>query len=204
MNSTDIKEKRGQLESLQYDILLKKKGSTYFMIIPELAIVSKGEILDAVHEDIMRRKSDYFSDLMNCGMEEDIVYPEKIKQNTERAAQMKIFIYKLLVVCVLLFISVVSAVATVSNKIAALSGSALGGAAVRSILSELDAISKLPEDMKKDRIKRLREITTGVKPFADELKPLIYPDRCQERENTIREKGVVDSSQKGAQKGAAQ
>lgn len=185
MEGKSTEEKLDYLASLSYDVVLRQSGGKYFAIIAELALVSAGESPDKAYGDVIERKSRYFADIIAAEADDEIIYPTKAKSGREPQGQFRLFVYKMLIVCSLFIVGVTASGVFLSNKIAAIKPGTLAKEAAINVINEMYGLAKTPEGIKNDRIKHLHEMVEAIKPFADELKPLIYPE-CRGIEFSVK------------------
>lgn len=165
-------EKLEYFNSLQYDITLKRKKGKFHLIIPELPLLVAHENLEEAYKELCEQKQRLFSEMLDCDAEDEITIPRRTRNAREELHQLKIFVYKLLIICFLLGTTLVFGGRAIMDKVTSISAGDIAKSATKSVVSTfIDA----PESAKEMRIKRLRQFLKDLHPVIEELKSAFSP-----------------------------
>ena len=162
-------EKIEYLNSLPYSVILKKKKDRFFLIITELSLVVECDNLEKAYQELSHQKQKLFTQLIDFEAEDEIEIPRKTHRNRDTFHQMKIFIFKLVILCVLLGITFVTSGALIANKINQVSDEISVTNILKNSILEWDDIS---EDKKQRRLKIIRRVLGELRPLVLELRKL--------------------------------
>lgn len=182
--------------SLQYNATLKRVDDSYFFIIPELQIFSKGKTVNEAFEKLEQDKENYFKKIIELD-EHDIVNVPKsfVPKRKEMFGDIVPFIVKVLSVTVILLLAFIIALPFTVKKTTNMVAENLPLIISRSISSgtnqgiyQLDTrierhVQKYKNlsDEEKERIRNnIRDYIQQVKPLFDEMKFL------WEEENNVK------------------
>tara|TARA_Y100000590_G_C15671870_1_gene996549 strand:- start:1203 stop:1859 length:657 start_codon:yes stop_codon:yes gene_type:complete len=182
------REKLDYLNSLQYTVLLKENKDKFYLVIPEISIVVVSNNLDEAHKDLIKQKQDYFTDLLDCKAEDEIKFPRKTSHAHEIYHSLKLFIYKLLIICLLGGVTITISSVLIGNKIAEIPESIANISMVdiaKKIVSETNNyIVDVPEETHQERLEKLHELVIVLRPLVQELETLftIPDDQLQSKD----------------------
>ena len=171
-------ERFAYLNSLQYSILLKQKKDKFYLIIPELSLVATSNFLEDGYKDLQKQKQDLITKIVDSEAEDEVTLPRKTKESNETLHQLRMFTYKLLIICTLVGITITISGSLLVNKISH-SGTSIVSIfkqPIKSIIAQLEtSLFKAPEDVRQKRLKKLNQIVEGLKPYSQELHKLMKP-----------------------------
>ena len=171
-------ERFAYLNSLQYSILLKQKKDKFYLIIPELTLVVTCNNLEDGYKDLHKQKQELFARILDCESEDEITLPRKTKESHETFHQLKMFTYKLLIICALVGMTFSISGALLMNKISH-SGTSIVSIfkqPIKSIILQLEtSLFKAPEDLQQKRLKNLNQFVEALQPYSRELQKLFKP-----------------------------
>ncbi len=171
-------ERYTYLNSLQYSILLKHKKGKFYLIIPELSLVATSNILEDCYKDLQQQKEDLITRILACEAEDEITLPKKTKETYETFYQLKMFTYKLLIICALVGMTFTISGALIVNKISnsGVSIVSILKKPVKSIIVQLEtSIINAPEDEKQKRLNELHQFVEALRPYTNEIQTLFLP-----------------------------
>ena len=186
-------EKLEYFEALQYLITLKTRNGRFYLLVPELSIVSVSENLSIAFDKIEEQKRALFCRLIDCDAEDEIPLPAKQRIREETRTQLVTFFAKLLFICLLGGVTLTVTGALVSYRVTHVINSLTSGAFVKDLLRNTSQVldEKLvnaPEDIRYDRIQKIRQYVHAVQPLFLELRPLFsYPS---ELDSTLIREGA--------------
>ena len=171
-------ERFAYLNSLQYSILLKQKKDKFYLIIPELSLIAINNNLEEGYQDLRKQKQDLITKILDCEAEDEITLPRKTKESHETFHQLKVFTYKLLIICALVGMTFTISGALLVSKISH-SGTTIVSIfkqPIKSIIDQLEtSLFKTPEDLKQKRLKKLHQFIEALRPYSHELQTLFSP-----------------------------
>lgn len=168
-------ERLAYLNSLQYSTLLKQKKEKFYLIIPELFLFSENTNLEDGYKDLQKQKQELIIQILDSEAEDEIVLPRKIRKNQDTFQQLKIFTYKLLIICTLFGMTFTIGGALIINKMNS-SGTSIVSILkqpLKSILVQLESSLLLaPDETKRERLYKLHQLVEALRPYYNELKML--------------------------------
>ncbi len=162
--------KLNHFNSLPYDIVVKLIKGKFYLYIPEISLVAADEDLNQAYKDLYKRKQDFFNRILDCEAEDEIVLPRKVGQSKKTFYQLKMFIYKLLIICFLGGTTLVFSGVVIKNKIANISGADVVKKISRGIVLEAKRFTNTPDYHKQIRIGKFREFLEAFHPWINEFK----------------------------------
>ena len=172
-------EKLEYLNSIQYNVSVKEKNNKFFLIIPELSIIAVGADLTKVYEDLNSQKQKYFTRLLASDSEEQIILPSSFENVKKTFNDLKIFIYKMLIILMVLTLTISFTGALLSNKIASVP-ERLSDSATRItkniILGTKKSIVDAPEQTQQERLEKIHEFVVALRPMVQELETIFTID----------------------------
>ena len=171
-------ERLDYLNSLQYSTLLKQKKGNFYLIIPELCLIVTNNNLEDGYKDLYKQKQDLIERVIDCEAEDEIILPWKTVRPHETFYQLKVFTYKLLIICALVGMTFTISGALLVSKISH-SGTTIVSIFKQPIKSIIDQIEtslfKAPEDLKQKRLNNLHQFVEELQPYSQELQKLFKP-----------------------------
>ena len=168
-------ERFAYLNSLQYSILLKQKKDKFYLIIPELSLIAINNNLEEGYQDLRKQKQDLITKILDCEAEDEITLPRKTKETYETFHQLKIFTYKLLIICALVGMTFTISGALLVNKMNYSNTSVVSilKKPIKSILVQLEtSLFIVPEEVQRERINKLRQLIEALRPYYHEFQRL--------------------------------
>lgn len=175
-------EKLEFLNSLQYSIRLREKSGKFCLTIPELALVATSDNLEEAYKDLCEQKSGVIARALDCDAEDEIALPRKIRTRREMYYELRLFACKVLILCLLGGLIFVMSSALLINKMANFSGGNVAkNLATNMIRGAETAIIHIPEEIKQERLKRIRRLVEALRPVAHEIEGLFRHPTEEER-----------------------
>ena len=171
-------EKLNYLISLQYSIVLRQDKDKFYLIIPELSLVAVSNKLEEAHDDLYEQKQNFFTKTLDCGAENEIILPRRTQEGREIFHKLKLFTYKLFIVCILGGLTFTISSALLSNKIGEASDILTSSAfniSKKLIKDTENLLINAPENIKQERLERLHKLVEALQPFVQELETLSIP-----------------------------
>ncbi len=178
-NNKTWQERFDYLNSLQYDILLKKTKGKFYLFIPELSLVAIGEDLTQTYNNLNEQKRKLFNEILDCEAENEIVLPRNTCRRHKVSDQLKVFTYKLLIVCFLLGTTLMFGAAAINDKIASISSANIAKKIIRISMFEIEKFNDLPGDAKKMQIEKLHKFLESLRPVVDEFRNTFSPRQAE-------------------------
>jgi len=173
-------EKLDYLNALQYSIILKKKGEKFSLIIPELSLVVLNENLDRAYSELFEEKQKLFSNILDSELEDEIQRPKRSMYYHDTLRQLKLFIYKLLIICTLGGLALTISGTVIVNKISRISVPQILSKGGATMLSGLDSkLSDATEEVKQGRIKKVQSFVESLLPYSQIFQTLFVPSPCE-------------------------
>ena len=114
--------------------------------------------------------------MLDCEAEDEIQPPKKSHDFQDTIRQLKLFVYKLLIICVLGGITLTVSGALLVNKMSQISVVQILTKGGSSLLSAVETkFSNASEELKQKRIKKFQGFVESLKPYTQELQPLFLP-----------------------------
>lgn len=172
-------EKLEYLNSLQYSVLLKRKKDKFYLMLPEIALVAVNDSLEEAYKDLLEQKRNFFGNILDCEAEDEIIPPRETYHGHETIRQLKMFTYKLLIVCFLAGLTLTISGALISHKVASISGERIAKEVVNGIIGEAKkTITNTSEGIDQEKLKKLHQIVEKLRPVAKEVRTLFPPSSC--------------------------
>ena len=175
-------EKIAYYNALEYSVILKKKKGTYFLIISELALVSESPNLEEAYEELNLLKQSMIKSMINSNSDDELPLPNKVKNRISSQYQIKIFVYKLLIVCLLLAVTIAVSGTLIVNKVSTISPAAV----IKGKIKGITQLFEVTEKEQQHRIKKLRQTIIVLEPYLNEIIPLFSPgDNSKRKQNDV-------------------
>ena len=177
-------EKVEYLNSLPYSVLLKQKNDKFYLLIPELSLVGVSDNLEEAYKELYDQKQKLLTRLIDCEAEDEITLPRKTHAIRDTFHQIKVFIYKLVIVCVIGGLTLATSGALIVNKTAQISVTDIFMNQIKSIIFRAEKfIANAPEERKQERLKKIQRFVEELRPIAHELQTLLALPVQEEEEN---------------------
>jgi len=180
-----IEHKIKYYNSLSYEVIMKKKENKFYLYMPELSIVTINTNLDKAFIELEKKREKYFTTLLSYDSDHEIRLPNKIKNKFEIYQKMKLFIYKLIIICFLGGITFSLSIALISNKIAEIPDRFDDISIVDNMWKSVGKVKEIieaPEEIQKERLETFHELLLMLKPFVQELEILF--DKQESNKNS--------------------
>lgn len=164
-----VNEKQKKLEflnALSYPIILKVKNHTFCLKIIELSLMAVHENLEIAYRELCQKKEKLFNDSIEFETVDTLVLPHGSLQRKEMYDQLKIFVAKVLIVCLLGGVFSFFAVSKIKD---ALPNTATVKDAAKALVDEVEKIANEPQERRQERTKQYRAIISGLRPIIQEL-----------------------------------
>jgi hypothetical protein len=173
-------ERMNWLISLNYNIYLRVKDDTYYFTIRELALVGTGENMDVSYQNLIDQKLKYFDYIIDFEADNEVTLPRKVENKYETIRQLRIFIYKVSIVCILGLVSISIGGSLVGQKFANISGESLAKKVIKGSLLTVENgidnyLNQTSDDLKEQSVTKFRRLIEELKPYIDELQKLEPP-----------------------------
>ena len=180
-------EKVEYLNSLPYSVMLKQKKDRFYLIIPELSLVGVSDNLEEAYEELCDQKQKLLARLIDCEAEDEITLPRKTHAARDTFHQIKVFIYKLVIVCVIGGLALVTSGALIANKTTQISAADMLKNQIKSIIFEAERfIIYAPEDRKQERLKKIQRYIDELRPVIHEIQ-ILLTSQANDGEENIKE-----------------
>ena len=100
MSDTNVSKDLTYYKNLPYNIILGKNKDVYTLYIKELALFVKDKDLEGALQKLESRKSEYFKEMLDAGMQDEIKEPENVGAGRKFSEEIKLFVVKLLIVLI--------------------------------------------------------------------------------------------------------
>ena len=168
-------ERLAYLNSLSYSTLLKQKNEKFYLIIPELSLIATNNNLEDGYKDLHKQKQDLIQQVLDCEAEDEIILPRKSMKPHETFQQLKIFTYKLLIICTLFGVTFTISGAVIMNKMNN-SGTSIVSILkqpIKSIMLQIEtSLLIAPEETKQKRLEKLHQLVEALRPYFHEFQTL--------------------------------
>ncbi len=154
-------------QSLKYDIILKEVKGQFYLTIPEIPIVEKDKDLITANKKLIDSKNQYIEDLFNAGLEKNINLPKSVAYKSKTLYQLKLFTYKLLIICFCFGITFAIAGQIVINKASRISAGTVVKNVSKQVIATIEKVSDMPDLKKRKLINKIRRIMIDIKPILE-------------------------------------
>ncbi len=173
-----LDEKLEYLYRLDYTIVIKQKKKKFYLIIPELCLISESSKLDNAFKNLIEKKQNFFVKTLECEAEDEIQLPRKNQSTKTTFQNLKLFIYKLLILCFFSGLTITVSGAFLSNKIGDVTSDLPN--LIIDISKQLfkktgNIIINTPKELQDERIRKFQELIKGLDPFIQELQSFSTP-----------------------------
>lgn len=179
----NLVDKRKYLNSLAYDILLRERKGKFYLYIQELSLVGVGENSEQAYEDLCKKKQDFFDKILDCQAEDEIIFPRKSRRVSQSFEQLRMFIVKMTIVCLLLGVTFIFGAATIKNQLASISGADIARKVSRDIVLEAKKFTNISDEHKQMRLEKFREFLVAFRPWINEVRDAFPPESYKENKS---------------------
>ncbi len=156
--------------NLNYMVILKRKGESYYSFIPELSLIVKGKDVNEAYKNLENEKEVYFKKMIESDNQEMIKEPLPLKVRNKLLEELGMFFAKTFIVALIIAVFVLGSLPFVNDVLIT--------SRLNRIPSQIKAMADLFADKldtmsPKDREQlkqKLRKINLELRPFLDELK----------------------------------
>jgi predicted RNase H-like HicB family nuclease len=171
-NSKDV----NYYKKLNYNVILKKIDSNYYLFIPELSLIVQGKSLDEAYGRLEIEKENCFKKAADMDVLNTIKEPEPVMFRKKLFVDLAMFFTKTLIIisiCSAAFIGTLPFVnAFVANRISGIPGDAIKGLVTNLSYRLNYKLNNMTEEDKEKMKLELRKTIKEIKPFVDEIKVL--------------------------------
>jgi hypothetical protein len=176
LNPFDEKTKEEKIEylnSLSYSVILKQKNDRFYLIIPELSLIGVSDNLEEAYQELSNQKEKLLARLIDCEADDEIILPRNIHKTSDTFHQIKVFIYKLVIICVIGGFTIVTSAALLANKIAQISAVDILKRQARSfIVSGERYLNAAMGGSKQEKLEKVKLHVDELRPFVREIQTL--------------------------------
>ena len=156
-------------EEQDISIIVKEKEGIFYLVVPELGLLVKGDDVSRLYQEINDQKKAVLREYQDLGIASQIQPVSKSNEESILAELSKFFFKCAMVTVLIVSVFFVTVTFTFSRAIDVVSsvefmhvGSGL-----------IDKLENMPPEKKEQYQRWIRKIVSAIKPFADELKPLL-------------------------------
>jgi len=151
MNKPNL-EKSHHYRALNYAIVLKEAGAKYHLAIPELGLYASGTNLDETNRDLKLKKENYFTALIEAGLEDDIPLPSALVKRDRLTDEIKLYLIKTAItLCVALVFAALIAASSYSI--------------IRKTQKKITAAVDVPPRISEIRLNKYKNLLERLQPF---------------------------------------
>lgn len=160
-------------DALPYEVIVRSSKGRFHLVIPELPIAASGSTIAAAYEQLQRRKTEHFHELLAAGAEDEIELPRGPWGGTAR--ELAVFSGKTAIACALIGAALIFTAGAVSRKLSSLSVAQLVKRNASTLSIQADKFLSAPPEVKEERLKKLRALAVELRPYAAELRKAWEP-----------------------------
>ena len=168
MENTKKAEKLQWLNHLEYTIETKHTQGRFFLFIRELNLVAVHTDLKSAYDDLQQQKQRYFLNLLEAGWEQALVLPTAMSRRNEWIEQIKIFLLKVLIVCLLFGFTFALGGVVVINKLSNISPSDIIKKAGKEVIVQIRQVTDVSPEEEQKRRAEWHKIFQAMKPVVEE------------------------------------
>ena len=204
-NEKSTTELHDKLNEMQYETLVKQENDNFFLFIPDLQLAVKNKSLEAAYEDLKKKREELLLNVVETGFEDYLPKPQTFTSKTNTFNQLKLFVYKVLIVIVILTVPAGiggrivmnkitsisqrlnpdSIIANVKNRILSKKNLVFLIAAGKQVVNNMESsLIDAPEEIKQRRLERVKHLVNALQPFSQELSRLTVPDENKKIEKS--------------------
>lgn len=166
-------ERLAFFNALPYDVIVRSSNGRFHLVIPELPIAASGSTITAAYEQLLRRKTEHFDELLSAGAEDEIELPRGAWGGTPR--ELTAFFGKTAIACAVIGAALIFTAGAVSRKLSSLSVSQLVKRNASTLSIQADKFLASSPEVKEERLKKLRALAVELRPYAAELRKAWEP-----------------------------
>ena len=176
---------------LNYNVILKRKDSYYYLFIPELSIIVENEDLDEAYKKLEKDKVLYFKKVIKLDAQDTVKEPMHLVERGKLFSDLSAFFIK---VCLITFVFLITIFASLPfvDSFVVHRISQLPVTLIREIPNKIfNKIENMSVEKKEQRILELRKMVQQLKPFIDEVH-ILFDDKPHKLLNTIQDTSRVE------------
>lgn len=166
-------DKLAYLESLDYEVLIRRRNGRYHLVIEELPVVADGPDVASAHAELERRKTALLRGLLEAGAEDEIEPPRSYRGGELR--RLALLGAKTAVVCALAGVAVAMTGRELSRQFENVSLSRLVKRNASMLAGEAEKFVSVPAETKAERLKAFRKTADELRPFVEEARKAWEP-----------------------------
>lgn len=161
--------------NLDFDIILKKRGDVFVLSIPEIACVAEDTSLQGAYEKLEAEKKKYFEQMMEFGLQEDVVKPSQRDEKVEikQVGFLRPFLMKTAIILFILAILITPFVRLASNLSQKLSTKHMVNAVFKLSSRFNEKVESLSDEEKETMRANMRKTLRELKPFFDDARQIL-------------------------------
>ena len=165
---------------LNYNVILKRKDSYYYLFIPELSIIVEDKDLDIAYKKLEEEKVLYFKKAKELDVLDTVKNPISLVATKTLFGDLSAFFVKVCLVALIILITIFASLPFVDSfvfrRINNLPNVAYEG--VRTFIKEIPSkisnkVDNMSPEEKEEKILELRKMVQQLKPFIDEVSVLL-------------------------------
>lgn len=167
--------------TLNYDIVMRSKGDEFCMFIPELSVIASGRSTNETYDNLLAEKEKYFNNVLEFDLEGTVVEPRTVNIKRKQRYELPRFALKTLIVLVLfvvVFAALFLPIYTSFERAAKYAVATLPEKVISGVLITTEnKLKSMSEKEKEEARLRIRNIVTGLKPYAEEIRALFQEEK---------------------------
>ena len=180
LNGKTKEEKLKYLNDIKYPVTVNQRKDKFHLMIPELSLMVTSKNIDDGYKRLIEEKQSFFEDLIDSEVEDCLRLPKEGKEIRDISFEIKLFIYKLMVLLLIISIpmglggyivkkNVNSVIRKISNN---------GVDAINQLVYKIEKkITDVPESKKQARLERIKIIVDSLSPYSTEFHRLLIPPK---------------------------
>ena len=152
-----------------YEIKIIHKNNYFYLKIDELSLMVKSKKLETGFELIKKRFLDITSIYKDSNQEHSLPQPRKTIQKNHLHYELKVFIYKFLIIGVTIVLISVFSTTFLAFKLKQTSPTDIFKTEVRKLINTVNAKLPKEEEAKKAQFEKFKSFIIEIKPYLDEL-----------------------------------
>ncbi|MCK9614367.1 MAG: hypothetical protein M0R48_02550 [Candidatus Omnitrophica bacterium] len=167
-------------KNFKYDVVIKKRGKKFVLVIPELGIIEEDDNLEKAYQRVEAGKEKHFQKIIQFDLQDEIVEPKKVI--AEKLDSKKIFITNIAIfvtkVIIILFIATL-AVNFISDRIGNITSVSISQFVNEKAKSCYNRLHDIPDEKIEKTKLQVRNAIKKFKPILNEFKVLLHDDAQQ-------------------------
>ena len=176
---------------LNYNVILKRKDSYYYLFISELSIIVENEDLDKAYKKLEKDKVLYFKKVIKLDAQDTVKEPMHLVERKKLFSDLSAFFIKMCLIAVVFLITIFASLPFVDSFVVSRINK-LPVTLIREIPNKIfNKIENMSVEKKEQRILELRKMVQQLKPFIDEVH-ILFDDEPHKLLNTIQDTSRVE------------